>query len=62
MEVAVCGSSPDVCVRTQAGRLSCVDWDYVVCDEGHRLKNPSIKVCLFVRESAREGERVGVCV
>jgi len=30
-------------ITTQADALGAVEWDYLVCDEGHRLKNPSIK-------------------
>ncbi|EKX50291.1 hypothetical protein GUITHDRAFT_46943, partial [Guillardia theta CCMP2712] len=34
---------------SQAEKLARVNWDYVVCDEGHKLKNPSIQTSKKLR-------------
>ena len=61
----VCVTSYGMCVSS-VERLAEVAWDYVVCDEGHKLKNPSIQVpacvCAPLSACASSFVRVRTCL
>ena len=55
-------------VTNNAAELAAVPWDYIVADEGHKLKNHNIKAAVAVRQLPAQhrllltGTPIQVCV